>query len=139
MFIDSSAIVAILTRQPGYEDLVRRLEDTKGKLFTSPVARFEATMCLARMRSGPNGKPSPELLQQSEEHVKLFVDTVAARDIHISGSIGDAAIRAAAEYGKVAGHPADLNLGDCFAYACAKAYRIKLVYKGDDFAKTDLA
>ena len=36
-------------------------------------------------------------------------------------------------------HPAGLNFGDCFAYACAKGYRAALLYKGDDFAKTDLA
>jgi ribonuclease VapC len=35
-------------------------------------------------------------------------------------------------------HPADLNFGDCFAYACARAYRAPLLYKGNDFAQTDL-
>lgn len=40
--------------------------------------------------------------------------------------------------GKRAGHKAKLNFGDCFAYAAAKAYRLPLVYKGDDFAQTDL-
>ena len=57
----------------------------------------------------------------------------------LTRSIGDAAFRAAMKYGKSVGHPADLNFGDCFAYACAKAYRLGLIYKGDDFAKTDLA
>lgn len=139
MFIDASAIVAILSREPGYEDLARRIEDSEGKLYTSPLARFEASISLARKRSGPQKRPSPELLHESEQHVKAFVETVGARDIHISGSIGDAAIRAAAEYGKMVGHPADLNFGDCFAYACAKAYRVKLIYKGNDFSQTDLA
>lgn len=41
-------------------------------------------------------------------------------------------------YGKVVGHPAKLNLGDCFAYACAKAIEVPLLYKGDDFVRTDL-
>lgn len=36
-------------------------------------------------------------------------------------------------------HRARLNFGDCFAYACAKANGAKLLYKGDDFAHTDLA
>ena len=48
-------------------------------------------------------------------------------------------VPAAALYGKAVGHPADLNFGDCFAYACAKAHTTTLIYKGDDFAKTDLA
>ncbi len=36
-------------------------------------------------------------------------------------------------------HPAALNMGDCFAYACAKANNAKLLFKGDDFSKTDIA
>ena len=35
-------------------------------------------------------------------------------------------------------HPARLNLGDCFAYACARAYRAPLLYKGGDFVETDV-
>ena len=139
MFIDASAIVAILSREPGYEYLVRRIEDSEGKLFTSPLARFEAAISLARKRSGAHKKATPELLLESQAHVSTFTETIAAKDIHISASIGDAAIRTAAEYGKMVGHPADLNFGDCFAYACAKAYRVKMIYKGNDFSKTDLA
>ncbi|CAN5295645.1 hypothetical protein BH09PSE1_BH09PSE1_29370 [soil metagenome] len=35
-------------------------------------------------------------------------------------------------------HPAALNMGDCFAYACAKSLAVPLLYKGDDFAQTDV-
>lgn len=42
-------------------------------------------------------------------------------------------------YGRGSEHPAKLNMGDCFAYACAKTNGAKLLYKGDDFSKTDLA
>ena len=41
-------------------------------------------------------------------------------------------------YGKGAAHPAKLNLGDCFSYALAKRLNVELLYKGDDFAHTDL-
>ena len=51
----------------------------------------------------------------------------------------DGAFEAFHRYGKRSGHPARLNLGDCFAYACAKANDARLLYKGDDFARTDLA
>ena len=47
------------------------------------------------------------------------------------------ATQAYAEFGK-GGHPAALNMGDCFAYACAKANRARLLFKGDDFTKTDI-
>jgi len=36
-------------------------------------------------------------------------------------------------------HPANLNFGDCFAYACARHYGVPLLYKGNDFTKTDIA
>lgn len=41
-------------------------------------------------------------------------------------------------YGK-GRHPARLNMSDCFAYACAKTHDARLLYKGDDFSRTDLA
>jgi ribonuclease VapC len=52
--------------------------------------------------------------------------------------IGHAALQAFARYGR-GRHPAQLNMGDCFAYACARARNVQLLYKGDDFARTDLA
>ncbi len=47
--------------------------------------------------------------------------------------------RAYRDFGKGSGHPAGLNLGDCFAYALARACREPLLYKGDDFSHTDVA
>ena len=138
MFINASAIFAILNREPGYEDLARRIEDVQGQLFTSPLSRFEATVSLARQRSGANKKLSFELVAECAQLVIDLLKEVSTKDIHITSSIGDGTIRAAAEFGKTVDHPADLNFGDCFTYACAKAYRLKLIYKGNDFAKTDL-
>jgi ribonuclease VapC len=43
------------------------------------------------------------------------------------------------DFGKGSGHPAGLNFGDCFAYALAKATREPLLFKGDDFLRTDVA
>ena len=53
--------------------------------------------------------------------------------------MGAEAIRALSVYGKMVGHPAQLNMGDALSYACAKAFHVPLLYKGDDFSKTDLA
>ncbi len=103
------------------------------------MARFEASVSLARSRSGTQTKPTRALMDACAGLVAAFVQELTARDIHITGSIGDGAIQAATEYGKIVGHLADLNFGDCFAYACARAYRLKLIYKGSDFAQTDLA
>ena len=43
------------------------------------------------------------------------------------------------DFGKGSGHPAGLNFGDCFAYALAKSMREPLLFKGDDFSRTDIA
>ena len=57
----------------------------------------------------------------------------------IGESEGFLALQAHDRYGKGTHHPAQLNMGDCFAYACAKMNQAKLLYKGNDFARTDLA
>lgn len=140
MFIDASAIVAILKGEPPAAGLLAALEAAKGKTFSSPVARFEAVVSLSVQISRARGLPtmSQEIMVQVEELVDELLGEVGSRDITISSSIGRAACEAAARYGKVAGHPANLNMGDCFAYACAKAYHSQLLYVGADFAQTDI-
>lgn len=139
MFVDASVIVAILNQEPGWEELVKQFTSGAGERYVSPLVRFEAVMSLARARAGDGRKPTPELVLQVGQVVDDFALEIDAREIPISDEIGRAAVDAAARYGKAVGHPADLNFGDCFAYACAKTLRAKLVYKGNDFAKTDLA
>ena len=139
MFIDASAIVGILRKEPGYQGLVCRIEDVPNQLYTSPLARYEASVSFARIRSGRHATPSPEVLAECAEVVSGLFKKLSVQDIHITGDIGNAAVYAAGEYGRATVHPADLNFGDCFAYARAKAYRAGLIYKGDDFAETDLA
>jgi ribonuclease VapC len=84
-------------------------------------------------------RPTAEILAIARELVDSLIAELGAKEISISGSIGDKALDAAMTYGKAVGHPADLNFGDCFAYACAKVSGVGLIYKGDDFAPTDLA
>lgn len=85
-----------------------------------------------------NTRPSPELLASARDIVDEFIAEIIAKEIMISGDIGTRAIEASMNYGKAVGHAANLNFGDCFAYACAKAHRVGLIYKSDDFAKTDM-
>ena len=59
--------------------------------------------------------------------------------MHITSSMGEEAIRALSIYGKQVGHAAQLNMGDALSYACAKAFRLPLLYKGNDFSETDFA
>ncbi|WP_395708235.1 type II toxin-antitoxin system VapC family toxin [Reyranella sp.] len=138
MFLDASAIVSILGRESGYEELEKRLAAAHGPFFVSPLVKFEASVALARQKS-KGRKPSPELLRQMSKAVEAFAEDIAADEIAISAEVGRLAMEAGARYGKAVGHVADLNFGDCFAYACAKSLGVSLFYKGNDFANTDLA
>jgi ribonuclease VapC len=142
MFLDASVIVAILGREPGFEEIEKRLATIDGVLYISPLVRFEASAGLARLKSpqtSGNAKPSPDLLQQAAYAVDVFVTDLDVREVPVSTEIGRKALEASASYGKAVGHAAGLNFGDCFAYACAKVLDVALLYKGNDFAKTDLA
>ena len=139
MFIDASAIVAILGREPGWEGLVHKLGTDDAALYISPVVRFEAVQALARKQTSPSVKPSAETLEGSRQILDAFIARLRIDEIPVSPQIGSLALDASMTYGKAIGHAADLNFGDCFAYACAKALDTPLVYKGNDFALTDLA
>ena len=139
MFIDASAIIAILNREPGSEELIKRLAASRSQACSSPLAHFEAVIGLARSRSGRHRSPTAAQVEAARKAVDAFLTEVRAETVVISNDIGLAAIKATQTYGKAVGHEADLNFGDCFAYACAKARRMALLYKGNDFLKTDLA
>lgn len=139
MFIDASVIVAILNEDADAARLVERIEDVAGTKLVSPVVRFEAITSLARSRSKPSRKPSAEDLEIAKRAVSSLLEAIGVSDVTITPTIGDRALQAAQTYGRIVGHKAALNLGDCFAYACAKAYNSPLLYKGADFDRTDLA
>ncbi len=140
MFVDASVIVAILGREPGYEELEKRMAAAQGPFFVSPLVKFEAAVALARQKTkAANTKPSPGLLRQAQGAVDAFVEDLDAEEVAISPEVGRRALDAGAAYGKAVGHAADLNFGDCFAYACARVLDVPLLYKGNDFAHTDLA
>lgn len=141
MFMDASVIVALLRREPGYEEIEKRLVVIDGPFFISPLVKFEAAIALARQKvlAKADTKPTPDLLRQARAAVDAFVEDLGAEEVAISPEIGRQALEASATFGKAVGHPADLNFGDCFAYACAKTLGVGLLYKGNDFALTDLA
>lgn len=130
MIVDASAIVAILLDEPEAHALADRIESASLKL-THPLALFEAAQAIARewRRSLPDVEQDlHEFLAEADIHV-----------IDLGRADAGAAIAAANRYGKGRGHPAQLNMGDCFSYACAKVRGMPLLYKGDDFSRTDLA
>ena len=138
MFLDASAIVAILVEELGWQELQTRLSTSRTPRHFSGIVRYEASLAIARQRAGKR-KPTNLQLAGALAAVDEFLDEAGAENVDIGADISSLAIEASMQYGKSVGHPADLNLGDCFAYACAKALNVPLLYKGDDFAKTDLA
>ncbi len=128
MFVDASAIVAILSLEEGHETLAERLDQSRSSI-TSPLARFEAVLAIGRdQRLG---------LERARGIVSGFLEEAEVTTVPIDENIAEAALDAHTRYGK-GRHPARLNFGDCFAYAMAKRHGVPLLYKGDDFAHTDL-
>ncbi len=128
IFVDASAIVAILSGEPEARELVRMLEHDSGRV-TSPIAVFEAALAVARKRDAT--------LEAGRRDVLEFVRGVGMIIRDIGEEEGFIALDAHARYGK-GRHPAGLNMGDCFAYACAKLSGAALLYNGADFDATDL-
>ena len=125
MIIDSSAIMAIIGKEPGYERIVRELAASPATRIGAPT-RLESGIVLTA-RFGPRGKTAlARFLQENS------IQTVAFDDAHAS-----VALDAYSRFGK-GRHPAALNFGDCCAYAVASAAGEPLLCIGDDFAKTDL-
>lgn len=138
--VDASVIVAILNEEPGSEELEKRLNDAPGQLYISPLVRFEAVAAISRLHiAAAKGKIDREqVIADARSLVDEFVQAIRAKEAPIDARVGAEAIGAMARYGKVAGHPASLNFGDCFAYGAARVYRLPLLYKGNDFSETDI-
>ena len=120
----------MLAHEPEARELTLRLDDAK-ELLWSPIVRWEAAAALARIRSVPPSTARSYVLAFAQEGTFTLV-SIGEREDNL-------AFEAFRIYGKGTGHPAQLNMGDCFAYACAKANDARMLYKGNDFSATDLA
>jgi ribonuclease VapC len=128
VFVDASALIAIITGEPDADALADLLE-TAPRRLCSPVSVWEtvAGLCHSYMFSVPAAR----------DHVQRFLKALGFEWVAISEREYSLALDAYAHYGK-GRHPAKLNMGDCFAYACAKSHRAKLLFTGHDFSKTDI-
>jgi ribonuclease VapC len=129
MFVDASAIVAILTREPEADALADALEGAALPI-TSPIAIFEAVLGICRKRRAS--------IEEGRQNVHEFLGIAGIRTVPVTEHETEIALTAFSRYGKGRGHPAQLNLGDCFAYAVARSHRVSLLFKGEDFDKTDI-
>lgn len=121
-----SAIIAILQLEPEAASFVRCIEEA-GTACVSAVSLQEALMVLAGRR-GDTAAWDP--LDRMIRDLELEIVT---HDAELARIASEAFLR----FGK-GRHPARLNCGDCASYALAKKYNMPLLFKGTDFAKTDI-
>ena len=129
IFVDASAMISLMTGEDDADDLADQLEAEQSRLCSAlSVWETIAGLCRTYMFSVPSARAT----------VQSFIELNDLKFVGIGEREFDLATQAYAEFGK-GRHPAALNMGDCFAYACAKANRAKLLFKGEDFTKTDIA
>ncbi len=121
--IDASAVLAIYLAEPERDGFVFALASAPRRMI-SPVNFWEV---VARAKS-INGK-------SGVDEVLALLTTLGVEIEPIDAAMTHLAIEALQKYGR---RPAKLNLGDCFAYALAKSLNAPLLFKGDDFAATDI-
>jgi ribonuclease VapC len=127
MFVDASAWTAILLKEPEAEAFRVKLSDVES--LTSAMANWEAARAIAHETSATITEAMLDLAE---------LQAVAGTRLVMIGVVEqDGALLAHLRFGKGV-HPAKLNMGDCFAYACAKVHGVPLLYKGDDFSQTDI-
>jgi ribonuclease VapC len=122
--VDTSALIAILRQETDSIQLAEALGNADRRLISA------GTMLEAGLVTIHQGDEHSRLLQLVER-VQLEIIATSETEVH-------AGILAFRRYGRGSKHPAELNFGDCFAYALAKTRNVPLLFKGDDFVHTDV-
>ena len=129
MFIDTSAVVAILADEPEAASFLACIEAAQRR-DTGPHVRLEATINLARILGLP--------VAVAQEMYDTFLAAAGISVVSIGDAVARLAVDAFDTYGKGRGHPAQLNFADCLSYGCAAYHRVPILFKGRDFIHTDL-
>ncbi|MCI0442837.1 type II toxin-antitoxin system VapC family toxin [bacterium] len=125
MIIDSSAVLSILFKEPGYEELISKIAASKFTGMGVPTAAETAIVLSSRL-----GKDSRALLFR-------FLQEASIEQVPFGEQHANVAIDAWLRFGK-GRHKAALNFGDCLSYATAKLADLPVLCTGDAFKKTDL-
>ena len=125
MILNTSALVAVLYGEPEARDFVERIR--AADVCRISVANHVELSMVVESQLGPNGTRQADAFLR---RAGVVVEPVTIEQ-------GDLARQAFLDFGK-GRHKAGLNFGDCFAYALARATGEALLFKGDDFALTDI-
>lgn len=126
MIVDSSALVAIVRREQDADRFIAAVGRARHRTM-SAASYLETAIVVDSMRNPVMTRRFDDLVQASD----LSIEPVTAEQ-------ADVARVAYRDFGKGSGHPAQLNFGDCFAYALATVMREPLLYKGNDFGHTGI-
>ena len=124
--VDSSVIVAILRDEPDASQLITRARSFRRAVISAATWLEAAMVCEGKEERGGGAD------------FDRIVSTLKLEILPFSGSQAAIAREAFKRYGKGRGSGASLGLGDCFAYALAKDLGAPLLFKGSDFARTDI-
>jgi ribonuclease VapC len=125
MVLDTSALLAILQDEPERRAFNEAIEAAESRLMS--VANHVEVSIVIESRYGAEGL----------RELDRFLDCAGIELVGVDVEQGKLARDAFSRFGK-GRHPASLNFGDCFAYALARSLAQPLLFKGDDFSKTDL-
>jgi len=126
MVVDSSALVALLLGEPETSSFVAAI-GAASRRFLSAASSVE-TAIVMMARSGP----------ETREKLDRLLSDLAIEVVPFTGDQATLAITAYQQCGKGRGQAAGLNFGDCFTYALAKLRNEPVLFKGNDFSRTDL-
>jgi len=126
MVIDTSALLAILFDEPERRAFNEKIEAASARLL-SAASWLEAAIIV-----------DDRLGYEGARDLKLFIAEAEIEIVPVTKEQAEVARLAYREFGR-GNHPAGLNSGDCFAYALARTTRLPLLFKGEDFARTDIA
>jgi ribonuclease VapC len=124
--LDTSALVAILLGEPDSARMVRAVGRAPTRLVGAPTLVEAVAVMMARKGSG------------GEIALDALLHRLGVTVVDMTPDAARLARLAYARFGKGVGSPGVLNFGDCLAYGVATAARDPLLFKGDDFARTDV-
>ena len=127
MIVDASAVIAVLRAEPEALSFAKAIASAKNRRI-SAVNYVEAAAVIEGSRDPVASRKFDDFFREAD----LEIEAVTAPQAKI-------AREAYRDYGKGSGHPAGLNLGDCFAYALARDRGEALLFKGKDFVHTDIS
>ncbi|MCI5077687.1 type II toxin-antitoxin system VapC family toxin [Oricola sp.] len=126
LVVDTSALIAILANEEEALSFSRAIVSAHSAMVSSATVH-EANCVVARGSFG-----------RSATDVADLISDLDIRQISFAREQVDAARDAYVAFGRGSGHPARLNMGDCFSYALARTRDLPLLFKGDDFIHTDI-